>query len=105
VGEREDRHFERHNAHNNGHYIFNHVSITETPTLHERKSRNVLFDYTTKSANFFPSLSNVVSSGHHDLICLFVLLGGKKWIFFMVGEFYLCGHQFEVCTSNAFVIH
>jgi hypothetical protein len=76
VGEREDRHFERHNAHNNGHYIFNHVSITETPTLHERKitSRNVLFDYTTKSPNVFPSLSNVVSSGHHDLICLFVCL-------------------------------
>jgi hypothetical protein len=94
------------------HYIFNHVSIMETPTLHEGKitSRNVLFDYTTKSANVFPSLRNVVSSGHHDLVCLFVclvfvLLGGKKWIFFMVGEFYLCGHQFGVCTSKAFVIH
>jgi hypothetical protein len=60
-------------------------------------------------ANVFPSLRNVVSSGHHDLtclfVCLFVLLGGKKWIFFMVGEFYLCGHQFGLCTSKAFVIY
>jgi len=70
------RHFEKHNAYNNGHYNFNHVSITETLTLHEGKitSRNVLFDYTPKSANVFPSLRNVVSSGHHDLICLFVCL-------------------------------
>ncbi len=68
-------------------------ALRKHPTLHEGKitSHNLLFDYTPKSANVFPSLRNVVSSGHRDLVCLFVCFIGWEemdlfhgwWILFV----------------------